>query len=65
MSDVAIGARWTRLREQRRTALIPYLTAGHPDRATSLAAMNMVVEAGADFLELGIPFSDPLADGPV
>ncbi len=65
MSDAAIGARWTRLREQRRTALIPYITAGYPDRELSLAALSMVAEAGADFVELGIPFSDPLADGPV
>jgi tryptophan synthase alpha chain len=44
--------------------LIPYLTAGYPTRRASLEALHMVAEAGADFVELGIPFSDPLADGP-
>ena len=65
MSDAAIGARWSRLRAERRTALIPYLTAGYPDREESLRAVAMLAEAGADFIELGIPFSDPVADGPV
>jgi tryptophan synthase alpha chain len=44
--------------------LIPYLTAGYPDRDTSLELMMGLVGAGADIIELGIPFSDPLADGP-
>jgi len=44
--------------------LIPYLTAGYPDTEASLDLMNRLVEAGADIIELGIPFSDPLADGP-
>ena len=65
MSDHAIDSQWRRLLEQRRTALIPYLTAGYPTRATSLEALHMVEEEGADFIELGLPFSDPLADGPV
>jgi tryptophan synthase alpha chain len=47
-----------------RRVLIPYLTAGYPDAETTLALMGRLVEAGADLLELGIPFSDPLADGP-
>jgi tryptophan synthase alpha chain len=47
-----------------RGVLIPYLTAGYPDRATSLELMNSMAASGADILELGIPFSDPLADGP-
>jgi tryptophan synthase alpha chain len=46
-------------------ALIPYLTAGFPSRDQSLAALHMLDEAGADIIELGIPFSDPVADGPV
>ncbi|NIM51567.1 MAG: tryptophan synthase subunit alpha [Gemmatimonadales bacterium] len=49
----------------QRIALIPYLTAGYPTRDASLSALTMVAEAGADFVEIGIPFTDPLADGPV
>ncbi|SFX44277.1 tryptophan synthase subunit alpha [Marinospirillum alkaliphilum] len=53
------------LKQQGRKALIPYITAGdpHPDYTVSL--MHALVEAGADILELGVPFSDPMADGPV
>jgi len=47
-----------------RSVLIPYLTAGYPDGSTSLAVMETLAEAGGDIIELGIPFSDPLADGP-
>jgi tryptophan synthase alpha chain len=49
----------------RRAALMPYLMGGHPDPETSLAACEAAAEAGADLIELGVPFSDPLADGPV
>ena len=45
-------------------ALIPYLTAGFPTYATSLEALRRASAAGADFVEVGVPFSDPLADGP-
>jgi len=48
-----------------RTALIAYLVAGHPDDQTSLAAATAALDGGADVLEIGIPFSDPVADGPV
>lgn len=48
-----------------RAALVLYLTAGHPAREDSLGVLEAVAEAGADVIELGIPFSDPLADGPV
>lgn len=47
-----------------RAALMPYLMAGFPDRGTSLAVAEAYVESGADLVELGVPFSDPLADGP-
>ncbi|PYP35788.1 MAG: tryptophan synthase subunit alpha [Gemmatimonadetes bacterium] len=47
-----------------RAALIPYLTAGFPTPALSLEALRRVAAAGADFVEVGVPFSDPLADGP-
>jgi tryptophan synthase alpha chain len=47
-----------------RAALMPYMMAGYPDRETSLAVAEAYVDAGADLVELGVPFSDPLADGP-
>lgn len=47
-----------------RAALMPYMMAGYPDRETSLAVAAAYAEAGADLIELGVPFSDPLADGP-
>ena len=48
-----------------RAALIPYLTGGHPDLATCHRLIDGLVAAGADIVELGVPFSDPIADGPV
>lgn len=48
-----------------RTALVPYITAGDPSLAATPALMHALVRAGADIIELGIPFSDPMADGPV
>ena len=65
MSDRPLQDRWATLQHEGRTALIPYLTAGYPSRDRSLDALRMVVDAGADFVEVGIPFSDPLADGPI
>ena len=64
MSDDAIAARWGVVRAARRRALITYLTAGHPTAPDSLAALRAAARAGADFVEVGLPFSDPLADGP-
>jgi len=49
----------------KRAALMPYLMGGHPSKEESLAAGEAAVAAGADLIELGVPFSDPLADGPV
>lgn len=63
MSDRIAGA-FARARAEGRAALLPYLMLGYPNPKTSLAAARMALEAGADGLELGIPFSDPLADGP-
>ena len=60
-----IDATFTKLRAAGRTALIPYVTAGDPDRATTVPILNALVAAGADAIELGVPFSDPMADGPV
>ncbi|MCE5296642.1 MAG: tryptophan synthase subunit alpha [Euryarchaeota archaeon] len=52
-------------RSEGRCALVVYLTAGYPDRESSLEYMLSCVKAGADVLEIGVPFTDPLADGPV
>lgn len=60
-----IGDRFTQLKAQGRKALIPYLTAGDPEPGHTVALMHSMVEAGADLLELGVPFSDPMAEGPV
>jgi len=60
-----IDATFARLRAAGRTALIPYVTAGDPSRAATLPIMERLVAAGADVIELGVPFSDPMADGPV
>jgi tryptophan synthase alpha chain len=56
---------FTRLRQNRRGGLVTYLTAGDPDAGRSAALLVAVARAGADVLEVGVPFSDPLADGPV
>ena len=53
-----------RLRESGRSALVPFITVGFPDVPTSESLARTILESGADMLELGIPFSDPLADGP-
>jgi tryptophan synthase alpha chain len=52
-------------RQEDRAALMPYLMGGFPDAETSVAVAEAYAEAGADLIELGVPFSDPLADGPV
>jgi tryptophan synthase alpha chain len=54
-----------RLKAQGRKALIPYVTAGDPGKTATVPLLHAMVEAGADMLELGVPFSDPMADGPV
>jgi len=53
------------LKQEGRRAFIPYITAGDPDLETTEAIMLALADAGADIIELGIPFSDPMADGPV
>ena len=53
------------LRSQGACALIPFITAGDPDLATTAQALRVLDQAGADLIELGVPYSDPLADGPV
>lgn len=59
-----IQATFERLQAQGRKALIPFITAGDPDPALTVTLMHTLVEAGADIIELGVPFSDPMADGP-
>jgi tryptophan synthase alpha chain len=53
------------LKAQQRTGLIPFVTAGDPDAGWAVPILHALVEAGADLIELGVPFSDPMADGPV
>ncbi len=60
-----IAQRFSALSAQGRKALIPYVTAGDPGPGATVPLMHAMVEAGADIIELGVPFSDPMADGPV
>jgi len=60
-----IATCFQRLKSQNRKALIPYVTAGDSNPEVTVPLMLAMVEAGADIIELGIPFSDPMADGPV
>jgi len=59
-----IAAAFEAAKDEGRAALMPYMMAGYPDRDTSLAVAESYVDSGADLIELGVPFSDPLADGP-
>ena len=59
-----LEAIFERARNDRRAAFIPYVMSGDPDAATTLAVLRELTAAGADAIELGIPYSDPLADGP-
>ena len=60
-----IAATFARLAGEKRKALIPFITAGDPSPAITLPLMHAMVDAGVDIIELGVPFSDPMADGPV
>jgi tryptophan synthase alpha chain len=60
-----IAATFEKLAQQKRKALIPYITAGFPYADITPELMHAMVEAGSDVIELGVPFSDPMADGPV
>lgn len=56
---------FARLRDRGQCALIPFITAGDPDLETTATALQRLDDSGADLIELGVPYSDPLADGPV
>src|SRR5438270_7256017 len=59
-----IKAKFKRLSERGQKGFVPFVTAGDPDLETSLAICLKLAEVGADLIELGVPFSDPMADGP-
>lgn len=60
-----IDTRLNALKASGRKALVPFITAGDPSREATVPVMHSLVEGGADLIELGVPFSDPMADGPV
>src|SRR5512146_2219652 len=62
-TSAPIAAAFARARAEGRVALVPYVMAGYPDEATSEALAVALGETGADVIELGVAFSDPLADG--
>ncbi len=64
MTTTRIDRRFEKLKHEGRAALVTYMMAGDPDYETSLSIMKALPEAGADLIELGMPFSDPMADGP-
>ena len=59
-----IQTTFQKLKQHQRKALIPFITAGDPDPTVTVQLMHALVQAGADIVELGVPFSDPMADGP-
>lgn len=64
IASTGIDGVFARAREERRAALIGYVVAGDPDRETTLAVLDGITRAGVDLIELGVPYGDPLADGP-
>ncbi|MCW2931498.1 MAG: tryptophan synthase, alpha subunit [Actinomycetia bacterium] len=65
MSDSAVSAAFGKAAAERRAALVGYLPAGFPDKDTAIKAALAMAAAGADVIEVGLPYSDPLMDGPV
>ena len=65
ISSEAIAKRFSSLKAAGKRALVPYITAGHPDAGRTVELLHALQDAGADVIELGLPFSDPMADGPV
>ncbi|MDP6548979.1 MAG: tryptophan synthase subunit alpha, partial [Dehalococcoidia bacterium] len=64
MSRGRIQESFAAIKQEGRTGLVVFLTAGFPDRKATLELVPKLVAAGADLVELGVPFSDPLAEGP-
>lgn len=64
MTTARIDARFAALKTEGRAGFVTYVMAGDPDRAQALAILRGLPEAGADLIELGFPFSDPMAEGP-
>ena len=62
---ISVSARFEELRAKGQAALIPFITAGDPNLETTAKALRVLDQNGADMIELGVPYSDPLADGPV
>ncbi|HEX3047996.1 MAG TPA: tryptophan synthase subunit alpha, partial [Bacillota bacterium] len=60
-----VQSRFKELREQKRKAFIPYIMGGYPELGSTVTLIKLLADCGADFIEVGVPFSDPLADGPV
>lgn len=65
VAGVSVGARFEKLRSRGECALIPFITAGDPDLETTREALRVLDRNGADLIELGVPYADPLADGPI
>ena len=65
ISSDRIASRFAELRGAGKRALVPYITAGHPDAERTIDLLHALEDAGADVIELGLPFSDPMADGPI
>ena len=61
----SVSERFQQLRDRAQCALIPFITAGDPDLETTAEALRVLDRSGADIIEVGVPYSDPLADGPV
>ncbi|XP_004289899.1 PREDICTED: tryptophan synthase alpha chain [Fragaria vesca subsp. vesca] len=64
-TTVGLAKTFIKLKEQGKVALIPYITAGDPDLSVTAEALKVLDSCGSDIIELGVPYSDPLADGPV
>jgi tryptophan synthase alpha chain len=64
MTTSRIASTFAQLHAAHKKALIPYITSGHPTPAYTVDIMHAIANAGADIIELGVPFSDPMADGP-